>query len=279
MSPWRAKSLGMGVGGGELVIVDRISAEGAHVASQLPLRDYLPGASSPETAIWEPAVNTALSQANKLSGRLQVSVSDDWVRYWMVTPPKGLGSIQELRALAAGRFEQLFGAAAEAWHIEADWSATHPMLACALPRSLVHALTAVSQHAGCRLASVVPEAVRLMNRDAGALKDDGWICCFGTHAFLALLQQGGRWQAARQFRFDLTPALPEVLAKLETEALRMGCDMPGTVYLLGDAPPVVDVAGSRLKVVVPTRPRPLPKAVGMAQASDAFRLALHGVGA
>ncbi|MFT3737036.1 MAG: hypothetical protein QM776_18830 [Rhodocyclaceae bacterium] len=279
MSLWRPKSLGMGVGGGELVIVDRINSEGAHVASQLPLRDYLPGAGSPETAIWEPAVSTALSQANKLSGRLQVSISDDWVRYWTVTPPKGLGSMLELRALAAGRFEQLFGAAAEAWHIEADWSANRPMLACALPRSLVVALNAVSSHSGCRIASVVPEAIRLINRDASQLKEDGWICCFGSHAFLALLQQRGQLLAARQFRFDLTPALPEVLAKLETEALRLGHDMPATVFLLGDAPPIVEVPGSSIKIKMPSRARPMPKAVGMERASDAFRLALHGVAA
>jgi hypothetical protein len=279
VSRWPGKSLGMGVGSGELVIIDRISSEGAHVASQLPLRDYLPGASSPETAIWEPAVNTALSQANKLSGRLQVSVSDDWVRYWMVTPPAGLGSMDELRALAAGRFEQLFGAAAEAWHIEADWSSRRPMLACALPKSLVVALTAVSKHSGCRIASVLPEAVRLFNRDASAIKQDGWICSFGAHAFLAMLQQGGKLKAARQFRFDLKPALPEVLAKLETEALRLGFDMPANVFLLGDAPAMVELPDARVRVTLPSRQRAMPKAIGMSQSSDAFRLALHGVAA
>jgi hypothetical protein len=267
----------MGVGAGEMVIIDRISAEGGHVSSMLPLRDYLPGASSPETAIWEPAVSTALAQAGKVSGNLQVSVSDDWVRYWMVTPPAGLGSLAELRALAANRFEQLFGAAADTWHIEADWSDDKPMLACALPKSLIKALGEMCSQNNCSLGSVVPEAVRLINRDAGSLGDDGWVCSFGTHSFLALLRTEGRLVAARQFRFDLLPTLPEVLARLETEALRMGVDMPKEIFFLGDAPPLVELPDRpQLRVVIVGRQRALPAPIGLDRNSDAYRLALYG---
>ena len=271
------KRLGMGVGAGEMLIVDGVSSQGAHVSSMLPLRDYLPGASSPETAIWEPAVSTALAQAGKVSGSLQVSVSDDWVRYWMVTPPAGLGSLAELRALAANRFEQLFGAASESWNIEADWRDDRAMLACALPKSLTTALGEMSRQSNCTLGSVVPEAVRLINRDAGSLGDDGWVCSFGTHSFLALLRAEGGLISARQFRFDLLPTLPEVLARLETEVLRMGVDMPSSVFLLGDAPPLVELPDRpKLKVVVVGRHRVLPTPIGLDRKTDAYRLALYG---
>lgn len=278
MSLLRGKSLGMGVGSGEMLVVDRIDSKGAHIASLLPLREYLPGASSPETAIWEPALVTALAQAKKLSGRFQVSVSDDWVRYWLVTPPKGLSSIAELKALAVSRFESLFGTEASAWHVEADWHAHEPMLACALPRSLVSALTEVSRQNGCALGSVVPESVRLLNGEASSIGADGWVCCFGAHSFLALLKQRGRLLSARQFHFDLLPTLPEVLAKLETECLRLGEAMPGKVYLLGVAPPMADL-GERAKIQVTHlgRGRSMPKPVGVDWDSDAYRLALHGV--
>ncbi|MEC5386915.1 hypothetical protein VVD49_14365 [Uliginosibacterium sp. H3] len=271
------RRLGMGVGAGEMLIVDGVSAQGAHVSSMLPLRDYLPGASSPETAIWEPAVSTALAQAGKISGNLQISVSDDWVRYWMVTPPAGLGSLAELRALAANRFEQLFGAPAESWHIEADWGDDRAMLACALPKSLIAALGEVSRQHDCTLGSIVPEAVRLINRDAGSLGDDGWVCSFGTHSFLALLRVGGRLLSARQFRFDLLPTLPEVLARLETEALRMGLDMPQSIFLLGDAPPMVELPDrSQLRIVPIGRQLALPTPIGLDRKTDAYRLALYG---
>lgn len=269
--------LGMGVGAGELVIVDKISSQGAHVSSMLPLRDYLPGASSPETAIWEPAVSTALAQVGKVSGSLQVSVSDDWVRYWMVTPPAGLGSLNELRALASNRFEQLFGAAAESWHIEADWRDDRPILACALPKSLLSALSEVSRVNACSLGSVVPESVRLINHDAGALSNDGWICSFGSHSFLTLLRIDGHLQSARQFHFDLLPTLQEVLARLETESLRMGIDMPKDVYLLGDAPPLVELPDRpKLRVHIVGRQRALPAPIGLDRKTDAYRLALYG---
>lgn len=271
------KRLGMGVGAGEMLIVDGVSSQGAHVSSMVPLRDYLPGASSPETAIWEPAVSTALAQAGKVSGALQVSVSDDWVRYWMVTPPAGLGSLNELRALAANRFEQLFGAASESWNIDADWRDDRAMLACALPKSLTTALGEMSRQSHCTLGSVVPEAVRLINRDAGSLGDDGWVCSFGTHSFLALLRAEGRLISARQFRFDLMPTLPEVLARLETEVLRMGVEMPPSVFLLGDAPPLVELPDRpQLRIVVVGRHRALPTPIGLDRKTDAYRLALYG---
>ncbi|MDB5814666.1 MAG: hypothetical protein JWN23_1783 [Rhodocyclales bacterium] len=277
MSRWLGKNLGMGVGAGEMLIVGDIDSRGAHVSSMLPLREYLPGASSPETAIWEPAVSTALAQAGKVSGRLQVSVSDDWVRYWMVTPPAGLGSLAELRALAANRFEQLFGSAAESWYIEADWHDDRAMLACALPKSLTTALGEVSRQNSCTLGSVVPEAVRLINRDAASLGNDGWICSFGAHSFLALLRSDGRLLSARQFHFDLQPSLPEVLARLETEALRMGVDMPQKVFLLGDAPPLVELRDRpQLRVVIVGHGRALPAPIGLDRKTDAYRLALYG---
>lgn len=269
--------LGMGVGAGEMIIVDGVSADGARVTSMLPLRDYLPGASSPETAIWEPAVSTALAQAGKVSGTLQVSVSDDWARYWLVTPPAGLGSLAELRALAANRFEQLFGAAAESWHIEADWHDDRAMLACALPKSLISALNEMSRQSSCTLGSVVPESVRLINGDAGSLGNDNWVCTFGTHSFLALLRAEGKLLAARQFRFDLLPTLPEVLARLETEALRMGMDMPQDIFLLGDAPSLVELPDRpHLRVVPIGRQRVLPNPIGLDRKTDAYRLALYG---
>lgn len=271
------KRLGMGVGAGEMLIVDRINSEGAHVSSMLPLRDYLPGASSPETAIWEPAVSTALAQAGSISGTLQVSVSDDWVRYWMVTPPAGLGSLAELRALAANRFEQLFGSPSESWYIEADWRDDRTMLACALPKSLTTALGEVSRRHSCALGSIVPESVRLINRDASSMGDEGWICSFGAHSFLAILRENGRLLAARQFHFDLLPTLPEVLARLETEVLRMGVDMPTDVFLLGDAPPLVELPDRpHLRIVIVGRHRALPTPIGLDRNSDAYRLALYG---
>ena len=277
MSRWPVKNLGMGVGAGEMLIVDDISSKGAHVSSMLPLRDYLPGASSPETAIWEPAISTAMAQAGKISGRLQVSISDDWVRYWTVMPPAGLGSLDELRALAANRFEQLFGAAAESWNIEADWHDDRAILACALPKSLTTALNEVSRQNGCALGSIVPEAVRLINRDASSLGNDGWVCSFGAHSFLALLRSEGRLLSARQFRFDLLPSMPEVLARLETEALRMGVDMPPNVFLLGDAPPLVELPDRpQLNVVIVGRQRALPTPIGLDRKTDAYRLALYG---
>ncbi|MDB5801480.1 MAG: hypothetical protein JWL63_2419 [Rhodocyclales bacterium] len=260
-----------------MLIVDGISSQGAHVSSMLPLRDYLPGASSPETAIWEPAISTAMAQAGKISGRLQVSVSDDWVRYWTITPPVGLGSLAEMRALAANRFEQLFGAAAESWYIEADWRDDRTMLACAVPKALTTALNEVSRQSGCTLGSIVPESVRLINRDAASLGNDGWVCSFGVHSFLALLRSDGRLLSARQFRFDLLPSLPEVLARLETETLRMGVDMPQDVFLLGDAPPLVELRDRpQLRIVVVGRQRALPTPIGLDRKTDAYRLALYG---
>lgn len=78
------------------------------------------------------------------SRRVRVVLDDALVHHFLVQPAMGLWGLEELRALAHARFEDLFGLDAESWTIEANWSASRAFLACAAPRALVHAVNAVA---------------------------------------------------------------------------------------------------------------------------------------
>lgn len=238
MSRWRRSTYSLGVGSRDMAVVD-VADTPARIVSMLPLADYLPGADSPETANWEPSMATVMAQTEpeiKGGGNLHVTISDDWARYWMLTPPKGIRSLAELRALAESRFEQLYGTPLAGWTMDADWSTRGGVLACALPTGLLDSMRQVCAKHNWSILSIVPQATRLINARRARIGAHGWVCSFSTHTFLALLLDGGQLLHARQFRFETLPSIEEVFTRLETELLRIGRDMPPEVCFLGKTP-------------------------------------------
>lgn len=237
MSRWRRSTYSLGVGAREMAVVDLSGSGAARVLSMLPLEGYLAGTHTPESADWEPSMATVMAQTEvKTGGNLHVTVADDWARYWVVTPPQGLRSLDELRALAATRFEQLYASQADGWALAADWSLRGASLVCALPSRLLASLRNVSTQYRWRIDSIQPQAVRLMNSHRDRIDKHAWICAFGTGTFLAVLLEDGVTRHARQFRFDSLPSVEDVCLRLETELLRVGCDMPPMAVLLGKGP-------------------------------------------
>jgi hypothetical protein len=292
VSRWRRKALGLGVGAGEMAVVSLDGNAAATLRAQLPLGDYLPGASDavnssviPATSNWAPSVSVALAQTEISSGDLHVTVADDLARYWMVTPPAGVNSLTELRSLAESRFESLFGDNPQHWHIEADWRAQSGVFSCALPASFVSALRAGAAQHGCTLKSVQPLSIRIINRHAKDIKADAWVCSFSARGLIAVLLTGGRPTIVRQFRFAAQPMADEMITRLETEVLRAGVTMPDTVYFAGDAPAVVAMTVSSMTPRVGIEPIMLGRQLampmlngskGVAQ-TEACRLALNGM--
>lgn len=126
--------------------------------------------------------------AGLLAGRgpLQVVLADSLVRFFAVQPPLGMQRFEELRELAALRFEELFGTQTLLWRISGDWSTRQPFLCCAAPAELMEAIEAA---AGRRLMSVAPLFVRRFNQVSGRLP---------RHAFWFVCRSGG-WVSAACF--------------------------------------------------------------------------------
>ncbi|MFT4174131.1 MAG: hypothetical protein QM639_16330 [Rhodocyclaceae bacterium] len=276
MSPWRRETLAAGVDADGLALLAR--RDGAwRVAAQVPVADYLAAPQAADTD-WTGVVGALLAQPSVGRGRVAVTVDDSLARYWLLQAPRGIASLVELRALAASRFETLFGEPASAWHIEADWRADHAMLAAALPRTLTRALADACAARRWRLESLVPRALRTLDRHARDIGRDAALVVFGAHGQVAMRWQGGVPVWLRQ-RTDVSADVAQLLSWLETEALRAGHVMPTDVLLAGELPFSVNAAvmpDYRVRMLDSARPMPMI-AAGSTGAAAVLAMAAQGM--
>jgi hypothetical protein len=103
-----------------------------------------------------------------------IVLADDLARMWRVTPPPGAARLADIEAAAGFRFQSLYGEAATAWQISADWSATKPFFAAAVPRALLAVLRLVAQEFKLRVVGIEPHFVSAWNRWRRGIKPGAW---------------------------------------------------------------------------------------------------------
>lgn len=147
-----------------------------------------------------------------------VTLDDGLVRSFLVTPAKGARSLRELKECAALRYAALYGEPADDWAIAADWQASSPFIACALPGELLQTITAVAAANGWRLHSVTPALVRVWNRVAASIPGNGWLLVGFAHTLTLVHTCSDQVAGVRTVRF---PETTEALTTLiEQERLR-----------------------------------------------------------
>ncbi|MBP0590718.1 hypothetical protein J8I87_13515 [Paraburkholderia sp. LEh10] len=124
----------------------------------------------------------ALDEAGCNGLPVHATLADDLVRYFIVTPPANGARMQDLRAAVELRFQTLYGDAASAWQVAADWQAAEPFLGCAVLRRVSAALQiAVKQRGGC-LVSVTPNFVSAWNRSRKQIGANAWLATLSDSA-------------------------------------------------------------------------------------------------
>ena len=171
----------------------------------------------------------ALHDLSPLSSRagaraLSVTIDDGFTRSFVVHPPGGARGLRELRASAAARFAALYGESAESWLLAADWQATRPFVASAVPRSLYAACEQVARQLGCRLDSVSPAMIRVWNRVYASTPSDGWLVVGFGRTLSLLHTAAGQVAGLRSLRLGGAPEPAELEALLEQERLRASAD-------------------------------------------------------
>jgi hypothetical protein len=179
--------------------------------------------------------------------QLRVVLSDELVRLWQVTPPQGAARMADLEAASALRFQSLFGASPAGWAIRADWSATQPFLASAVPQDLLERLQLAAVSHGFRLIEVTPQFVAALNRHRSQRRPGAW---FG-------LVHGGVLSVAafdgKQLAAVRTAPIPEgadrdwLEGHIAREALRVGLGRPERLQVCGPAPQSWGSSAGRLK--------------------------------
>jgi len=197
------------------------------------------GTGAPET--WRAAAETlseALRERRARLGRVEVVLSDHFVRYLLIPWSRGLVSDSERISFARLAFKDLYGAAADSWDLCLDEQpAGLASFAAAVDRALVSSVRDAVTRTGGQLVSLVPNLVDRINRHRSALKAKQF--CFAAaepgRASLAF-HSDGAWQAVRSRRIDspLGQALPVLLKQ---EAVVGGASGGGVLYLCSDAAP------------------------------------------
>lgn len=242
MSRLRRNSISLGIGKSEVYAVSRNTA---HTPTALQISDYLSGAALSTTENWARLLEATLTRAGgKQGGNVELTVSDAWARYFALDVPTGVDSVATLRALAANRFETLFGTGTKGWRLEADWKASGHVLVCALPENLVSAAQSLQDSGAWRVRSIQPYAIRVLSHVRLQAPEDCWICCFASHGVTAILVNAGEVCHARRFSFAEAPSTEAVQMQLVAEMLRLGLSSPKHMCVAGMLPEIP--AGGRI---------------------------------
>ncbi len=149
---------------------------GAAAATTLATQAIAPSADHPFDAIAN-ALRAILGELGELdaAGRsVSIVLADELTRMWRVTPPPGTEHMADLQAAAGLRFQSLYGETPAAWQVAADWSATQPFFAAAVPRALLAVLQAVAQDCKLSIVAIEPRFISAWNRSRRGLKQGAW---------------------------------------------------------------------------------------------------------
>lgn len=136
-------------------------------------------------------LNELMDSATGTNRPLAIVVADQWVRLFVVTPPRNARSLKDCEAAAAMRFQELYGDSARQWKIRANWQATQAFVACAMPASLFEVLLTTANAHRMTLTSVAPHFVAAWNRWFHRLDGKGWFGVAQENSLtLAVINEG-----------------------------------------------------------------------------------------
>jgi hypothetical protein len=202
--------------------------------------------------------------------KLQVVLSEHFVRYVLVPWSEDLVRDAERLAFARLGFREVYGALVDTWEICLDEPpAGEPALACAVDRLLVNEIQDAALAAGASVSQIVPALGDCMNRHRKVMQPG--------HFCLANLENGrvtfafrapSGWHAIRSRRTDgVADDLPTLLKQ---EASACGAAESGVLYLCAkEESAFQDVAVPGWKLIkltdvsglsVPNMPAPLAQA-------------------
>ncbi|MFC5550653.1 hypothetical protein [Massilia aerilata] len=178
---------------------------------------------------------------------LRVVLSDELVRLWQVAPPPGAARMADLEAACALRYRALFGASPAGWQVRADWSATRPFLASAVPQALLAQLQQAAAGSGFRLVEVAPQFVAALNQHRSMRRPGAWFGVVHGGVLSVAAFDGALLAAVR------TAPIPEgadrdwLEGHVAREALRVGLGRPERLQVCGPAPKAWASSAGRLK--------------------------------
>jgi len=193
------------------------------------------------------ALSMLLGEHASAGWPVTVVLSDELVRLWQVTPPVGPARMADLEGAAALRFQALFGAGTRGWKIQADWSATQPFLAAAVPQPLLDALAGAARSHRFHLVEVVPQFVAALNQHRKQRRAGAWFGVVHGGVLSVAAFDGKTLAAVRTMPIPDGADRDWLESHVAREALRVGLGRPERLQVCGPAPKGWASSAGRLK--------------------------------
>jgi hypothetical protein len=183
---------------------------------------------------------------------LSVTVSDEWVRLFMVDPPRNTLRMQDIRTAAAMRFHTLYGDAPNLWRITYDDAVDRRFVACAMPETLFEAIRHFAGSYGLHLASVTPSFVEIWNRVHRRLGQAWFAVVHDESITVGCVEAAPKPALAAVHRLRLPPEYGAGWLAEQTRgiALRQGLHNPRHLQLFGRYVPNLSVSDEETGLVV-----------------------------
>ncbi|MNS03130.1 hypothetical protein D3C72_344580 [compost metagenome] len=166
-----------------------------------------------------------------------IIISDACVRYFKVTPPRNIQSLQDCRLAAEVRFRNLYEEDLSAWTLQADLDANADFMVCAVPNALLEALQEVATDRRLVLHSIKPKFISVCNQRRATLKKNGWFCVVSESTVSI-----GLFLDGRLFSLRVIKRLGEerrtglwMREQFVREALLLNLHTPSDVMIYGDS--------------------------------------------
>ncbi len=205
---------------------------------------FAPSAEHPYDAIAQ-ALRALLAEQPRAGWPVQLVLADDLVRMWRVVPPATASRLADLEAAAGLRFQSLYGESPANWQISADWSASAPFFAAAVPRDLLKLLQLVAQEHALHIVSIEPQFVAALNRWRRALRPGAWFALVhdGLLSIAAIETEGaakGGLRAIRSVPLAAGQGADQfwLAQAVRREALLLDMPAPELLQVCGSAPAV-----------------------------------------
>jgi hypothetical protein len=208
--------------------------------------------SAPEEGMpsWRPALDALagwLGRRKGTGGSADVVLSNHFVRYLVVPWNATVAGTREEEALAAARFQQVYGEIARTWAVRI--SPAKPgsaMLAAAAENGLVDAVAALFAGSRLRLRSVQPALMAACNLLAASVPANAWVAFAEPGQLLLGLQRDGQWHSLRSR--PLNGVEVSLAGLIEQERLLLGVEpAEEKVYLHQWGSTPIDASGLRVE--------------------------------
>lgn len=209
MSPWRP----------EATLELRIGAETWRLSRP---GDVLARASFDSLDDLVRSFESASIESGVSGARVAAVVHEQWVRSFTVHPPEGLRNLNELRALARVRLEQLFSVDASQWIVRGDWSGTRGFVVTAMPIALFDAVLAFCGRSKLRLSKLLPWWVHPLGSAEAVSNPSQWWSIRQDGVLTVVHSGDGRLVFARSVRLTDDASEDAVRAIAERERMRFG---------------------------------------------------------